>query len=107
MRCGKQRRTPDNPRKVWRRFAHGIRKTLWKETATPAKKQYKVEQIAVLKQRAATVKGEIGGSEQRFKMLSGELERLKKESQTERAEAEKPNSPCAKPKINIRKNRWS
>ena len=52
-------------------------------------KQYKVEQIAVLKQRAATVKGEIGGSEQRFKMLSGELERLKKESQTERAEAEK------------------
>ena len=52
-------------------------------------KQYKVEQIAVLKQRAATVKGEIGGSEQRFKMLSGELERLKKESQTERAEVEK------------------
>jgi chromosome segregation protein len=52
-------------------------------------KQYKVEQIAVLKQRAAALKGEIGGSEQRFKMLSAELERLKKDSQTERAEAEK------------------
>ncbi len=52
-------------------------------------KQYKVEQIAVLKQRAAALKSEIGGSEQRFKMLSTELERLKKDSQTERAEAEK------------------
>jgi len=52
-------------------------------------KQYKIEQIAVLKQRAAALKGEIDGSEQRFKMLSTELERLKKESQTERAEAEK------------------
>ena len=52
-------------------------------------KQYKIEQIAVLKQRAAALKGEIGGSAQRFKMLSTELERLKKESQTERAEAEK------------------
>ena len=52
-------------------------------------KQYKTEQIAVLKKRADTLKGEIGGSEQRFKLLSAELERLQKESQTERAEAEK------------------
>ena len=52
-------------------------------------KQYKIEQIAVLKQRAAALKTEIGGSEQRFLLLSAELQRLKKESQTERAEAEK------------------
>ena len=52
-------------------------------------KQYKVEQIAVLKQRSAALKGEISGSEQRFKLLWTELERLKKDSQTERAEAEK------------------
>ncbi|MDQ2746114.1 MAG: chromosome segregation protein SMC [Acidobacteriota bacterium] len=52
-------------------------------------KQYKTEQIANLKQRSAALKNEIAGSEQRFKLLSAELERLRKESQTERAAAER------------------
>ncbi len=52
-------------------------------------KQYKVEQIAVLKQRSVTLKSEIGGSEQRFKLLSAERERLSADSQKERAAAEK------------------
>ena len=52
-------------------------------------RQYKIEQIAVLKQRSAALKSEIGGSEQRFKLLSAELERLSKGSKTERVAAER------------------
>ncbi len=52
-------------------------------------KQYKNEQIANLRRRSSTLSGEIAGSEQRFKLLSSELERLKKDSQTESAAAEK------------------
>ena len=52
-------------------------------------KQYKTEQIADFKQRSAALKSEIAGSEQRFKLLSAELEKLNKGSQIERAAAEK------------------
>ncbi len=52
-------------------------------------KEYKGEQIVNLKQRAATLRGEIEAGEQRFKLLSEELERLKKEEGKERAAAEK------------------
>ena len=52
-------------------------------------KQYQIEQIADLQRRAAALKNEIAGSEQRFKMLSTELERVRKDSQTERAAHEK------------------
>lgn len=52
-------------------------------------KEYKSEQVINLKQRAATLKGEIEADEQRVKLLAGEHERLKKEETKERAEAEK------------------
>ncbi len=52
-------------------------------------RQYKGEQIAALSERSANLKNEIGATEQKLKLLKTEIERLKKEEQKERTEAEK------------------
>jgi chromosome segregation protein len=51
--------------------------------------QYKSEQIAGLRERSANLKNEIEATEQKLKLFKIEIERLKKEEQKERAEAEK------------------
>ena len=51
--------------------------------------RYQQEQITNLTERSATLKGEIEATEQRLKVFNSEIERLKKDEQTERAEAEK------------------
>ena len=52
-------------------------------------KTYRQEQIENLKIRCGVLKGEIEGSEQRLKLFSAEIERLKKDEREELAEAEK------------------
>ncbi|MDQ3041618.1 MAG: chromosome segregation protein SMC [Acidobacteriota bacterium] len=52
-------------------------------------RQYRSEQIGNLTERSANLKGEIEATEQRLKLVKSEIRRLEKDSQTERAEAEK------------------
>jgi len=52
-------------------------------------RQYRSEQIGNLTERSANLKGEIKATEQRLKLVKSEIRRLEKDSQTERAEAEK------------------
>ena len=51
--------------------------------------RYQQEQITNLTERSATLKSEIEATEQRLKLFNSEIERLKKDEQKERAEAEK------------------
>ena len=51
--------------------------------------RYQQEQITNLMERSATLKGEIEATEQRLNLFNSEIERLKKDEQKERAEAEK------------------
>lgn len=51
--------------------------------------RYQQEQITNLNARSAVLRGEIEATEQRLKLFKTEIERLKKDDQKERAEAEK------------------